>query len=244
MIYLEFDLERMKALLKTRPRLQGKVLLPLDVRCDATIEDVVGLVDRLKKEYEAFESYDDDIAMRGFLYSELRKLSELADQNMSDRMIKYLSETVNVAGQIENEKGLMQCRLFSIALRNLLIIYSNYNKNTNYFDLKSRAITYKSVYELCAIQIGGIYQRDKYDYGCDMHNPNELASWTINNGLPIRFPYTVDDPAYKGIDKLLNGYPKIQKYTEIEASDCNIVQFFYCSVLTGLNTMLEGSRNG
>lgn len=68
MIYLEYAFERMKTLLKTRPRLQGNVFLPLGVRCNATTEDIADLVIRLKNEYEAFQSYDDDSVMRGFVY--------------------------------------------------------------------------------------------------------------------------------------------------------------------------------
>lgn len=244
MLYFDYALNRFDALLKTKPRLKETVLWPLSLRCNATVEDVFRLAEKLRQQYKAFQPYDDDSIMRGFVFNELRKLSHYTDQIMSDRARVYYSETVNVARKLDDTVDLKQCRLFLIVLRNLLILYSNYDKNSEYFDLQTSAITYRSVSELCAVQIGRIYQREKYDYGCNMHDQEELADWTIKNGLPVSFSYTVDDPAYKGLKKMWYGNPKIEKNKEITVADCNVVQYFYCAVLTGLITMLEGSRNG
>ena len=242
--YLDYALNRLKVLIKDKPRLKEKVLWPLSLRCNATVEDIIRLAEQLREQYNAFQPYDDDRVMRRLVFDSLRKLSYYTDQIMSDKARVYYSETVNVAEKLEDIVDRKQCRLFLIVVRNLLILYSNYDTENEFFDLQTTAINFKSVSELCAIQINLIYQRKDYDYGCNMYDPEELAKWTIRNGLPVSFSYTVDDPAYKGLKKLWYGNPQIEKSKEITVADCNVVQFFYCAVLTGLITMLEGSRNG
>lgn len=242
MRYLDYALNSLTDLLANKPRLKDNVLLPLDLFCNATVKDVMRLVEKLKQEYKPFQPYDDDAVMRKYIARPLLQLSRHADRIMSERARAYLNETANIAKKLEDKVKEEQCKLFLIVLRNLLILYSNYDKGNDYFDLRKSAITYKSVYELCGAQIREIYQWD--DYGRDMHNPEEMAEWTIHNGLPVNFSYTVDDPAYKGLKKIWYGNPQIVKKKEITVADCDAVQFYYCAVLTGLNTMLEGSRNG
>ncbi len=244
MLYFDYALNRLSTLLRNKPRLKENVLWPLSLKCNATVEDVFRLAEKLRQQYKAFQPYDDDSVMRGFIFDELRKLSYYTDQIMSDRARVYFSETLNASRRLEDTVDLKQCRLFLIVLRNLLILYSNFDRDNEFFDLQTSTITYRSVSELCAVQIRRIYQRDDYEYDCNMRDPEELADWTIKNGLPVNFSYTVDDPAYKGLKKIWYGNPQIEKNKEITVGDCNVVQYFYCAVLTGLITMLEGSRNG